>query len=443
MNKMKKEQPDAISRRKIIHSILGMMSVGFISPQILSGHTLKKQPPFISSSMKTESNRSIDSGLKITKIRYYAAPGYNKPLFNQARGIVEIETNKGIIGIGEGGSKDMIEQCAQMIIGQDPYRIEHIWQNLYRGMFYPPGREKLHALGAIEMALWDIKGKALGVPVYELLGGATREYIECYATGFKASKATTPEGRAVDCLKAGLRVYRIGPTGDDGKPFDFYENTVKTIEFCKRIDKAVGGGGNWAIDLHTRFDPPEAIKICSALEELEPYFVEDVVRSENPGLYRQIRSLTKVPIAVGEQFGDIWDIHELVEQDLINYSRVTLPNTGGISELKKIISMCETHYVGMIPHFTGPLATAALVHILGSSSPSRCLIELAGGEPEYPAYFNENLVDFRNGKLYLNSRPGLGVQFNPRKATFIMEITENTRFPHPILQSPDGSIHNW
>src|ERR671933_510670 len=118
--------------------------------------------------------------LKITKIRYYSAPGYNKPLFNQARGIVEIETDGGIVGIGEGGFKDVIEQCAQMIIGEDPFRAEHIWQNVYRGMFYPPGREKLHALGALEMALWDIKGKALGVPVYELLGGATRDYVRVY-----------------------------------------------------------------------------------------------------------------------------------------------------------------------------------------------------------------------------------------------------------------------
>ena len=95
-------------------------------------------------------------------------------------------------------------------------------------MFYPPGREKLHALGALEMALWDIKGKALNVPVYELLGGATRDYVECYATGFRASKATTEEGRARDCIAAGLRTYRIGPTGGNGdQPFDFYENTKK------------------------------------------------------------------------------------------------------------------------------------------------------------------------------------------------------------------------
>ena len=426
-------------RRKFIRSV----AVGSVG--VLSGL------PF------STAKSAATSKLKITKIRYYGAPGYTKPLFNQARGIVEIETDGGIIGVGEGGSPDMIAQCAQMMIGADPFRIEHLWQYLYRGMFYPPGREKLHALGALEMALWDIKGKALQVPVYELLGGATRDYIECYATGFSASKAKTEEERAQDCIKSGMRVYRIGPTGGSSpnEPFDFYENAVKTIDLCKRIDAAVGGNGRWAIDLHTRFDLTEAIKICKELEKLQPYFIEDIVRSENPAVYKTIRSMTTVPIAVGEQFGDRWDINELIEQRLIDYARVTLPNVGGISEFKKIASLCETHYVGMIPHFTGPLSVAALVHAMGSSSFSRCLMELAGGAPEKPAYFNEDLVDFRNGKIYLNSRPGLGVKFEPKKAIFhllkenekkadfIMEITANTKYPHPYLLSPDGSIHNW
>lgn len=401
--------------------------------------------PLIKALASTEAvSTEAVSKMKITKIRYYSAPGYNKPLFNQARGIVEIETDGGIIGLGEGGSKDMIEQCAQMMIGEDPFRIEHIWQNLYRGMFYPPGREKLHAMGALEMALWDIKGKALEVPVYELLGGSTRDYVECYATGFRPSKATTEEERARDCIEAGFRAYRIGPTGGNGaESFDFYENAKNTIAYCQRIDAAVGGSGNWAVDLHTRFDTPEAIKICDALEELEPYFVEDIIRSENPEVYRTLRHMTKVPIAVGEQFGDRWDTNVLIEDHLIDYTRFTLPNTGGITEFKKIAAICETHYVGMIPHFTGPLSTATLVHVLGSSSPTRCLIELAGGEPERPAYFNEDLLNFKNGKLYLNPSPGLGVKFDPKKADFVMEVTENTKFPHPILKSPDGAIHNW
>ena len=400
--------------------------------------------PVLKSQANTNLVSQSSSSLKIKKIRYYAAPGYTKPLFNQARGIVEIETDGGIIGIGEGGTKDSIEQCAQMIIGSDPFRIEHIWQLLYRGMFYPPGREKLHAIGAIEMALHDIKGKALNIPVYELLGGSTREYVECYATGYGPSKATAEEDRARDCIAAGFRSYRIGPTGGNGEQrFDFYQNAKSTIEFSRRIDAAVGGSGNWAIDLHTRFDTVEAIKICDELQKLEPYFVEDIVRSENPGVYKTIRQMTKVPIAVGEQFGDRWDINELIENRLIDYSRVTLPNSGGITELKKIASMCETHYAGMIPHFCGPLSTASLVHVLGSSSPTRCMIEIAGGVVERPAYFNDDYVLFDKGKLMLNSKPGLGVKFDPKKADFLFEITANTKYPHPILEAPDGSIHNW
>jgi L-alanine-DL-glutamate epimerase-like enolase superfamily enzyme len=416
-------------------SVTGATGILSGSPSGSAGKTGKSSSSILSAAEPPK--------LKISKIRYYAAPGYNKPLFNQARGIVEIETDGGITGIGEGGSKDMTEQCAQMIIGANPFRIEHIWQNIYRGMFYPPGREKLHALGAIEMALWDIKGKALGVPVYELLGGSTREFVECYATGFSASRSRVEEERVKDCIAAGLRVYRIGPTGGNGsEKFDPFINAEKTIELCKRIAQAAGPG-NWAIDLHTRFDLTDSIRICKEIEELKPYFVEDIVRSENPDLYRTIRPMTTVPIAVGEQFGDRWDINELVENELIDFARVTVPNTGGLGEFRKIADMCETHYIGLIPHFTGPLSTAALIHVLGASSPSRCMIELAGGAPERPDYFNEDLVDFRNGKLYLNPSPGLGVRFDPKKADFLFEVSANTKFPHPVLQSPDGAIHNW
>lgn len=437
---MKKEENKNILNRRnamkmiMAGSLAGVAGITSLKAAGISGNS--------ASSIQEPSNR-VRPKLKITKIKYYSAPGYNKPLFNQARGIVEIETDGGVTGIGEGGSKDMIEQCAQMMIGADPFRTEHLWQTVYRGMFYPPGREKLHALGALEMALWDIKGKALGVPVYELLGGATREFIECYATGFRASNAKTEEERARDCIEAGLRVYRIGPSGGSGEAsFDAFENATKTIEFCKRIGEAAGPG-NWAVDLHTRFDLPDAIRICKEIEESGPYFVEDLIRSENPDMYKTVRPMTSVPIAVGEQFGDRWDTNELIENELIDYSRVTIPNTGGLGEFRKITDMCETHYVGMIPHFTGPLSSAALVHVLGATSSARCMMELSGGEPERPDYFNEDLMDFRQGKLYLNNRPGLGVVFNPKKATMVLEVTANTKFPHPYLKSPDGAIHNW
>ena len=385
---------------------------------------------------------TLSSKMKITAVRFYLPPVNNRQLFNQSRAIIEVETDGGIIGIGEGGgSKDLIEQCAKMMIGQDPFQIENIWQLLYRGVFYPPGREKLHAMGGLEMALWDIKGKALNVPVYELLGGSTRQFVECYCTTFTGSKATTEAGRAVDALASGLRVYRLHPEGD-GAPYDFYASANKTIELCKSVFDAVGPGGKWAVDLHTRFDTADAIRICDKIADMEPFFVEDLVRSENKGLYKTIRPMVKVPIAVGEQFGDRWDINELLENNLIDYSRVTLPNTGGIGEFRKIANMCETHYQGMIPHFTGPVSTAALVHVIGSL-PVRAMMELLGGYPEKPAYLDEGYVDFRNGKLYLKNDPGLGVKFNKKTMTLALEVKEKIAVAHPLLYRPDGSINNW
>src|SRR5215467_10575263 len=143
--------------------------------------------------------------MKITRIRFYHNPR-SRPMFNQSFHIVTVETDQGITGIGEGGSRDTVAECAEMLIGDDPSRIDHLWQLAYRGRFYPPGREKLHALGALDMALWDIKGKALGVPVYELLGGLSRRYIECYSTGVTRDGTLQERVRAV--IEAGFRAYR-------------------------------------------------------------------------------------------------------------------------------------------------------------------------------------------------------------------------------------------
>src|SRR5918993_1766528 len=119
---------------------------------------------------------------KITRVRIYKPPNLNE-LFNQSNMVVTVETDIGITGIGEGGAKDTLEQCAGTLIGKNPFRIEAIWQEMYIAWFYPPGREKIHALGALDLALWDIKGKALKMPVHELLGGSVRDHCECYATG--------------------------------------------------------------------------------------------------------------------------------------------------------------------------------------------------------------------------------------------------------------------
>jgi galactonate dehydratase len=377
------------------------------------------------------------SKMKITRVRFYHNPN-SRPIFNQSFHVVTVETDQGITGIGEGGSKDTIEQCAALLIGEDPFRIEHLWQLIYRGHFYPPGREKVDALGALDMALWDIKGKALGVPVYDLLGGLTRDHIECYSTGFPEKGSLKETARA--CIESGFRAFRTSVAEPGDVPFNSRQMVEKTVQECREIREGVGKQGDWAIDYHTRLDMPDAVRLSTLIEDLEPYFTEDLIRSENPAVYRTLRHQVKVPIAVGEQFGDRWDINELVEQQLIDYSRVSIPNCGGITEFLKIAALCETHYVGLIPHFTGPISEAALVHACGVFS-GPVLMEMTGAgprnEPHLPQHF-----DFREGKLWPNRRPGLGVEFDSKRLQMIAEITEHSQ-PIPLFRRPDGSITNW
>jgi len=375
--------------------------------------------------------------LKITRIRCYRAPHPN-PTVNQSDQIVTVETDAGITGIGEGGTRDSVEQCAGMLIGEDPTRTEHLWQYLYRGYFYPPGREKLHALGALDLALWDIKGKALGVPVYELLGGLTRNHIECYSTGFPRKGTIGETARA--CVESGFRAFRMAVDDIHGDTFDSHSAVRETAGRCREVREAIGKDKDWAIDFHTRLDLPDAVTLASLIEPLSPYFVEDPLRSENLSIYQDLRGRVRVPIAVGEQLGSRWDINELIERHLIDYTRVTLPNVGGITEFMKIAALCETHNVGMIPHFTGPIALSALVHALGAFS-GPVLMEIAGAGPQSKPYLTES-CDFHAGSLWPNARPGLGVEFDPKGATLIAEFTERYA-PIPIFHRPDGSLTNW
>ena len=142
---------------------------------------------------------------RITKVRILQPPNLN-PTFNQSNMVVLVETDAGLTGIGEGGTRDLLEQCAGSLIGKDPFRIEAAWQEMYMAFFYPPGREKVHALGALDLALWDIKGKAMGIPAHQLLGGAARDYCECYPTsGRPGQSGLRLRERARAVIEAGYR----------------------------------------------------------------------------------------------------------------------------------------------------------------------------------------------------------------------------------------------
>jgi galactonate dehydratase len=380
---------------------------------------------------------------KITKVRYYKTPtdaagrpNTRQPLFNQSTNVVMVETDAGLIGVGEGGAHDTMEQCASMLIGEDPFRTDRHWQMMYRGYFYPAGREKVHALGALDVALWDLKAKAVGVPLYQLLGGQTRDYVECYSTGFPHKG--TPREIARACIEAGFRAYRISTRGTP--IYDRFEDVQRTYEHCKEVREGAGKDGSWCIDFHTQLDMPDAVALANLIEPLRPYFVEDLVRSENPQVYRTLRQQVKVPIAVGEQFGPKWEWHELIGQHQIDYARATIPNVGGISEFMKIAALCETNYVGLIPHFTGPISEAAMVHCC-AVFPGPALMEMVmGGTREWP--YLKSHYDLKNGKLWPNDRPGVGVEVDTSKLQLIGEFTERYA-AIPMVKRPDGSYTNW
>ena len=307
--------------------------------------------------------------MKITRVEVYRPPNPN-PLFNQSDLVVTVETDAGITGIGEGGSKDTLEQCAGRLIGQDPQHIERLWQDMSRAFFYPPGREKMHALGALDLALWDIRGKALNMAVHGLLGGMVRNYCECYSTsgiipGIRSGMSIKERAQAT--IAAGYRAFRMGAADlPANTTFNTHEALNRLYQECVEAREGVGKNGDWCVDFHQRFDLSEAMRGCDLIKDLAPYFVEDPVRAEAflEDLPR-LRSHAQVPIAAGEEWGNRWDFNKLVENHDIDYVRATLPNVGGITEMMKIAAICETHFVGIIPHFTGPISTAALVQLPG------------------------------------------------------------------------------
>lgn len=386
--------------------------------------------------------------MKVTRIRAYNPPksffSVNQ-IFNQSYVVVAVDTDAGITGIGEGGSKDLLAPCASRVIGRDPQFIEHLWQDMNRGFFYPPGRERTDAIGAVDLALWDIKGKALGVPVHELLGGSVRNYVECYNTAGMIPGVTrdTPIGeRAKLTIAAGYKLFRFDALSVAlGGVYDTRERVTAMRDVCQQVRDGVGKNGNWCIDFHQRFDLDDAIRGCNLIEDLAPFFVEDPVRTE---AFQQdlpiLRQKVNVPLAAGEEWGNRWDFNSLVEHHDIDFLRATLPNVGGITEMMKIAAMCETHFTGMVPHFTGPIATAALVNSLCTFSGPLVMEYNYQGRtlPHLPV-----CLDFKDGKLYPNERPGLGVEVDFKQLEQIAEWTQPDFDRGQIYYRTDGSITNW
>ena len=377
--------------------------------------------------------------MKITDIKVYLAKEWRTFCF------VLVETDEGVSGLGEAGItgrelavSGAIEHFKPLLIGQDPFRSEHLWQVLFRGGFFPAQRILTAAIAAIDIALWDIKGKALGVPVYQLLGGRARDRVLTYNHNVGESVE-----ELVECcqrsLDEGWKVLRWGLDHQAGGILEPVEAVRLAIKQIETLRLALGDEVKLAIDVHTRLNPSDALWLCQEFEPHRPYFVEDPLRVENAQSYRALRRRTTVPLAAGEQYNSKWEFRQVVEEELIDYARVDLCICGGLTEAKKIAAMCETHYIDLAVHNPiGPVATSAFLH-LSLSVPNFAVQEL----PRRPNTSMPELIlnqpEWEDGYLLPPTAPGLGIEFNAEALSkYPFEMGELRH-----LRRPDGSVANW
>ena len=380
----------------------------------------------------------VNSPMKITSVRTHVVGDVRPFLF------VVVETDEGISGIGEAGITwreaavaGFIEALTPSLIGEDPFRSEHLWQVMLRCGFFPGGRIGAAAISAIDIALWDIKGKALGVPVYELLGGRVRDRVVAYPH--------VPDDTVENMVE--LARQRVA----DGWQFvrfnlpsreDILEPRVAVrdgTELVAALREAVGPEIGLIIDVHTRLDPTDAVALCRNLEPLNPYFVEDPVRCENPAAIGRLRQHVATPIAMGEQWATKWEFREAIENDWIDFARIDLCIAGGFTESRKIAGWCETHYTPIAPHNPlGPVSTAACVH-LDFATTNFAVQECARVPGEVLPELFPVQVPFESGHFLPPTAPGLGIEFDESAVSSVPPVAGDC----PRLQRRDGAFTNW
>jgi galactonate dehydratase len=360
---------------------------------------------------------------------------------------VKVYTDAGVTGVGEGGFwgrelavAEAVRSAERLLIGEDPTRIDHIWQTLYRGTFWRGGPVLGTAISAIDIALWDLNAKALGVPVYRLLGGKSRDRVRCYA-----HLGDVPREEMVRRAKAlvadGWTVVRYATLQDMATGvLEPRESIRRCVGDTAAVRAAVGEDVDIVIDFHLRLNPNHAIELGRALEPYRPFFLEDPIRCENPGSYRLVRDHVNLPIATGEHLVGKWEFRELVEGDLIDYARPDLCVFGGLTEAKKLAGWCETHYINVAPHNPlGPISTAACV-ALCTAVPNFGVLELSW-RPGQLADVVKGGPRLEGGYLVPSDEPGLGVDIDDAAAAELADRFE--RWDLPRLRRSDGSFTDW
>ncbi|BDG59132.1 galactonate dehydratase [Caldinitratiruptor microaerophilus] len=382
--------------------------------------------------------------MKITRMELFKVPP--RWLF------LKVETDEGITGWGEPvveGRADTVlaavKELAGYLVGKDPLRIEDHWQVMYRGGFYRGGPVLMSAIAGIDQALWDIKGKYHGAPVYELLGGPCRDRIRVYnwIGGDRPADVAEQARRQVE---AGLTAIKMNGT-EEMHYIDSLEKVEAAVRRLAAVREAVGKGVDIAVDFHGRVHRAMAKVLAKELEPYRPMFIEEPVLPEHPEALREVARHTTIPIATGERLFSRWDFKGLLAGGAVDIIQPDLSHAGGITEVRKIAAMAEAYDVALAPHCPlGPIALAACLQV-DACSPNAFIQEQSLG-----IHYNRgaDLLDYladpgvfryKDGYVELPKGPGLGIEIDEAK------VREAARTGHdwhnPVWRNADGTVAEW
>ena len=382
--------------------------------------------------------------MKIKKLELFKVPP--RWLF------LKITTNSGITGWGEPvieGKADTVkaavEEMASYITGKDARHIEDIWQTLYRGGFYRGGPILMSAIAGIDQALWDIKGKALGVPVYELLGGAVRDKMKIYGW-IGGDKPSAVVAGAKKRMEDGFLAVKMNAC-PEMEWIDTPAKIDEAVAVIASVREAIGYDRGLGIDFHGRVHKGMAKTFMRALDPLKPMFIEEPVLSENFEAFSTLASYTAAPVATGERLFSRWDFKRLFEQGAVDIIQPDVSHAGGITEVKKIAAMAEAYDVALAPHCPlGPVSFAAALHIDFSCinafiQESSIGIHYNEGTDLLDYLLNPEVFDIKDGYIKRFALPGLGVEINEEKVREMAETGHD--WENPVWRNRDGSITEW
>jgi galactonate dehydratase len=412
--------PSLPSRRNVLAAAFGTLAAELAGAR--SGARADERPV-------PESPVAPKDPIKVTKLE--TIPVKPRWLF------LKIHTNAGLVGLGEpiveGRALTVaaaIKEIEPYLLGKDPRQVVHHWQAIYRHAFYRGGPILTSALSGIDMALWDIKGKALGVPVYELLGGPTRHRVRVYA------HAGTPE-RIKTRLAQGFTAFKTQPA--TRRPARYVESLAQVrhaAEVFAELRKAAGDDADIAVDFHGAISPATAKLLIKALEPYQPMFIEEPVQAQNHDIMAEIARGTHLPIATGERVFTKWGFREVLEKKAATILQPDLCHAGGITEVRLIAGMAEAYYAAVAPHNPlGPISLAAGVQIAASIPNFLCQEQVSLGE----GYIKRPFV-VRQGFIDVPTGPGLGIELD--EDALAGKAGHDWKNPE-AYDKDDGSVMDW